>query len=274
MKHSLVAIALSAALALPQSALVEAAQTPAVSAQTQAAKGYLGITIDRLPESIRAQLPNTIPPEQGVLVAQVIQGSPAEKAGLRPYDILLQYNDQKLYAPEQLTRLVGAATSGQTAKLEIVRGGKLSTVTVTLGKSQLAPTAEWFPGREQPALPPLRYHRPRLLAPHQQAQADNEANWGSFDALSLEKVKGKEYKATIAFLGKDGSHKRFEFRGTRDQIRKKIRAQKDLPNLERRQLLQALTSENQLFPDAYWPFVPSQQDFPHTAPWWAWRPDF
>ncbi|MGD8935964.1 MAG: PDZ domain-containing protein, partial [Thiogranum sp.] len=125
MKHTTVAIALAAALALPQAVLVQAAETPAATpqAQTQAVKGYLGVSIDRLPDALRAQLANAIPTQQGVLVTQVVPGSPAEKAGIEPFDILLRYNDQELFSPEQLTKLVGSDTGGKPVKLTIVRAG-------------------------------------------------------------------------------------------------------------------------------------------------------
>ena len=46
-----------------------------------------------------------LPKGQGVLVVQVTPDTPAAKAGLRPRDILVNYDDQKLYSPEQLIKL-------------------------------------------------------------------------------------------------------------------------------------------------------------------------
>jgi len=274
MKHTTVAIALAAALALPQAVLVQAAETPAATpqAQTQAVKGYLGVSIDRLPDALRAQLADSIPPQQGVLVTQVMQGSPAEKAGIEPFDVLLRYNDQELFSPEQLTKLVGSDTSGKPVKLTIVRAGDVSTLDVTLGENQAQESAPWF---AQPELRPLpRYHRPPFPGPQQQGPQSSEKNWQSFDALSLDKLKGDQYKAVIGYLAKDGSHERLEFKGTRDEIRQKILAQKDLPDRERGQLLDALTSRDDFFPPHAWAFAPFEQDFPQPPPWWGWHPDF
>lgn len=274
MKHTTVAIALAAALALPQAVLVQAAETAAATpqVQTRAEKGYLGVSIDRLPDALRAQLADTIPQQQGVLVTQVMQGSPADQAGIEPFDILLRYNDQKLFSPEQLTRLVGSDTSGKPVKLTIVRAGDVSTVDVTLGENQAPEPAPWFAQRELRPLP--RYHRPPVPGPHQQAPQSSEKNWESFDALSLDKLKDDQYKAVIGYLAKDGSHERLEFKGTRDEIRQKILAQKDLPNRERDQLLDALTSRDDSFPPHAWAFAPFEQDFPVPPPWWGWHPDF
>jgi hypothetical protein len=234
-------------------------------------RGYLGVTISRLPDPVRAQLPDTIPREQGLLVEQVMKDSPAEKAGLQPFDILLQYNDQKLFSPEQLTRLVGSDTGSQPVKLTIVRGGKVSTLDVTIGETRLPESAQ----RPGPELHPLhRYHQRQYGGPAPQALQGNEKVWESFDSLSLDKLKGDKYKAEIGYLAKDGTHKRLEFKGTRDEIRQQIQAQKDLPATERDQLLDALSSRDDAFPFHNWPFMPFDQEFLAPPPSWVWYPDF
>ena len=285
MKHSLIATAFAAALALPLSTSLLAAESsvaatqapsqseaqPQAQAQAQTMRGYLGVTISRLPDPVRAQLPDTIPREQGLLVDQVMNGSPAEKAGLQPFDILLQYNDQKLYSPEQLTRLVGSDTGRQPVKLTIVRGGKVSTLDVTIGETRLPESAQ----RSGPELHPLhRYHQRQYGGPGPQALQGNEKVWESFDSLSLDKLNGDKYKAEIGYLAKDGTHKRLEFKGTRDEIRQQIQAQKDLPATERDQLLDALSSRDDAFPFHNWPFMPFDQEFLAPPPPWGWYPDF
>ena len=281
MKHSLIATAFAAALALPLSTSLLAAESSVAATQapsqteaqpqTQALRGYLGVTISRLPDPVRAQLPDTIPREQGLLVEQVMKDSPAEKAGLQPFDILLQYNDQKLFSPEQLTRLVGSDTGSQPVQLTIVRGGKVSTLDVTIGETRLPESAQ----RPGPELHPLhRYHQRQYGGPAPQALQGNEKVWESFDSLSLDKLKGDKYKAEIGYLAKDGTHERLEFKGTRDEIRQQIQAQKDLPATERDQLLDALTSRDDVFPFGNLGFAPFDQEFLALPPSWVWSPDF
>jgi hypothetical protein len=272
MKHSVLAIALATALTLPQSALVQAADTSTATSQSQPVGGYLGVTIGRLPDSVRAQLPTTIPAQQGILVEQVMEDSPAAKAGLQPFDILLQYNDQKLFSPEQLTRLVGSDTRGQPVELTLVRGGQISTLQVTLAESHLPQSAQ---RRSRPELPSLPFHghpwRP-FPGSGQRALQAAEGSWESFDSLSLEKLNGDQYKAAIGYLAKDGTHKRLDFQGTRQEIRQQILTQKDLPDKERDQLLDALSSRDDVFPFHDWPPMPPERGFP-PAPWWGWYPD-
>jgi hypothetical protein len=78
----------------------------------------------------------------------------------------------------------------------------------------------------------------------------------------------------IGYLTKDGTHKRLEFQGTREEIRQQILTQMDLPATERDQLLDALTSRDDVFPFRYWPSVPFDQNLVVPPPWWGWYPDF
>ena len=251
MKHTLLAIAVGAVLALPPAAPVLAADSPAMPAsgsqtQTQAARGYLGVTIGRLPSPVRAQLPGSVPREQGLLVEQVMEDSPAAKAGLQPFDILLGFNDQKLFSPDQFVQLVGSGSSGQAAKLTIVRGGQISTLNVTLGEK---PEPEPMSRLSRLESYPLHaMHRHPTVGPGQQARQDNEEVWESFDSLSLDKIGDDKYKAVIGYLNEDGKHERLEFQGSRDEIRQQIRARKDLPVTERDQLMEALSARDDSLP--------------------------
>jgi membrane-associated protease RseP (regulator of RpoE activity) len=202
-----------------------------------------------------------------------MKGSPAEKAGLQPFDILLQYNDQKLFSPEQFTRLVGSGSSGQPVKLTIVRGGSISTLDATIGETRPMEPMNRFSGYQPPAL--QRYHPRHFGGPGPQALQGSEDTWESFDSLSLDKLNGDKYKAVIGYLSKDGTHKRLEFQGTRDEIRQQIQVQKDLPATERDQLLDALTARDDTFPFGNRGFAPLDQEFlAMPPPWWGWSPNF
>ena len=278
MKHSLVAIALGAALALPQAVPVLAAEslaTPAAGAPSpvQVTRGYLGVTIGRLPAPVRVQLSENIPREQGLLVEQVMEDSPAAKAGLKPFDILLGYNDQKLFAPEQFTRLVGSDSGGQAARLTIVRGGKVSTLDVTLGETPRPESMSPQSRLEPRSLHGI--HRHPAGGPGQQARQDSEEVWESFDSLSLDKLDDDKYKAVIGYLTGDGKHKRLEFQGSRNEIRQQILAQKDLPATERDQLLDALSArDDDMFPFGTWAVVPLERELLAAPSRWGGYPDF
>src|SRR5688572_7086568 len=69
------------------------------SARTQA---YCGIGVSPLDPVLSAHLPEVTEKGRGVVVSKIMKSSPAEQAGLKQYDILLMYNDQSIYSPEQL----------------------------------------------------------------------------------------------------------------------------------------------------------------------------
>ncbi len=102
---------------------------PAPDADKGAA--YLGVLFGPVSEALYDQLPQ-LPRDQGVLVTQVLADSPAEKAGLRRNDILLQYNEKKILDCGDLVRLLQTDKPGRGVKLTFLRGGKETTADASL----------------------------------------------------------------------------------------------------------------------------------------------
>ena len=98
-------------------------------AEGKVTRGRLGVRIQpmtkELAQSFKLQEPN------GALIATVEPGSPADKAGLKPGDVVLAYNGQEVDDPNKLPRLVAATKPGQSATLKIWRGGKAEEVKFT-----------------------------------------------------------------------------------------------------------------------------------------------
>ncbi len=70
---------------------------------------------------------------EGALVASITPGSPAEKAGLQPGDVIRQVDGQPIVASGDLPAWVGQAQPGQQARLSVWRQGKPVELTATLG---------------------------------------------------------------------------------------------------------------------------------------------
>ena len=95
----------------------------------------LGVTVQEVNQAVADSFGLAVP--EGALVANVEPGSPAERAGLKPGDVIRKLNGQPIIASGDLPAAVGLARPGDSAALEIWRDGK----TVAL-KARLASASE------------------------------------------------------------------------------------------------------------------------------------
>jgi serine protease Do len=70
--------------------------------------------------------------ERGAEVTQLIPGGPAEKAGLKVNDVILEFGGEQVQNQEQLGRLVRESAPGRQVKVDVWRNGAMQTVTVTI----------------------------------------------------------------------------------------------------------------------------------------------
>jgi membrane-associated protease RseP (regulator of RpoE activity) len=100
---------------------------------------YLGI----LPEEINRENMSRygLNTPQGIGVSRVTEGSPAEKAGLKKGDVILQFDGEPVTTNRKLFRLIGEAAPEQTVKLTISRSGSEQQISVTLGQREDASRA-------------------------------------------------------------------------------------------------------------------------------------
>jgi S1-C subfamily serine protease len=92
-------------------------------------QGYLGVGVQavRLPENIGDR-------ETGVLIISVERDSPAQQAGLLVGDIIVAIGDETVEEVEELLRALHGEVVGKEVAVQIVRGGQLKTVSVTIGE--------------------------------------------------------------------------------------------------------------------------------------------
>ena len=76
---------------------------------------------------------------RGVAVARVIEGSPAERAGLRKDDVILRFNGEEVTSARKLNRLISEVAPDHTARLTISRAGVEQEISVTLSKRENFP---------------------------------------------------------------------------------------------------------------------------------------
>lgn len=92
---------------------------------------WLGIECWPASSALRAQL--HLPDNQGIVAQSIVPDSPAAKAGLAKFDIILKANDKALSDVPELIQAVDSA-KGKEIKLEIIREGKPMTITATPAK--------------------------------------------------------------------------------------------------------------------------------------------
>jgi len=82
--------------------------------------------------------------EGGAKVESVVDGSPADEAGIRRGDTIVGFGDSVIRGPARLSEKIHAVSPGEKVQVKLVReGGKKETVTVTMGERPRA-HAYWF----------------------------------------------------------------------------------------------------------------------------------
>jgi serine protease Do len=95
-------------------------------------RGWLGVQMTELTEQLARQL--GLQKVQGVLVVDVVQDSPADKAGIKPKDVITEWEGHRVNDPLELSRLVGRAKIGAKVKLRVLRDGEPRDVTVEIAE--------------------------------------------------------------------------------------------------------------------------------------------
>ncbi len=103
-----------------------------LKSEGEVTRGWLGVAIQDLTGEMAEYY--GLKDRKGVLVADVFKGDPADKAGIRAKDIILEVNDQKIETSRQLTSMIAGLKVNETAKVEVFRDRKIKTFSIKLAK--------------------------------------------------------------------------------------------------------------------------------------------
>lgn len=104
----------------------------------------LGVMVSDLDPSTRQpSQANADSLRAGAHVDQVNAGSPAEKAGIKAGDVIVEFDGEKVRSARQFTRLVQETPEGRSVAIALMRDGKRQTVTATPGEPG---AGSWEPG--------------------------------------------------------------------------------------------------------------------------------
>jgi serine protease Do len=100
-------------------------------------RGFLGVTIQPLDEEIAESL--GLSSENGALVASVVPGGPAEKAGIEPGDVIVAVDGDDVAQMKELTRRIAAMAPDARAEFEVIRNGERRKIDVRIGRTPSEP---------------------------------------------------------------------------------------------------------------------------------------
>ena len=92
-------------------------------------RGFLGVLI----QDLNSELSESFNVKQGVLISKVTKDSPAEKAGIKAGDVVIEFNNKKVVNTGGFRNMVSMVEPGKSAEVLVNRKGKEISLTVTIG---------------------------------------------------------------------------------------------------------------------------------------------
>ncbi len=96
------------------------------------ARGYIGVALKDVDPDLQRSLNLGI--ARGALVQDVSEGSPGERAGLRPYDLITAVDGRAVSTNDELIRRISSMAPGSPVRLDLVRDGRAVALTVKLAE--------------------------------------------------------------------------------------------------------------------------------------------
>ncbi len=105
---------------------------PQLEANGEVTRGYLGANI----QSITPDLSKALKMEQnkGALVAEVVPGGPADKAGIKAGDVIVSFDGKPVHDSHDLPAMVAATTIGSEVPITLIRNGKEIKIAAVIAK--------------------------------------------------------------------------------------------------------------------------------------------
>jgi len=115
-------------------------------------RGRIGVQIDQVTKDVAEAI--GLAKAQGALVRGVEAGSPGEKAGVEPGDVITKFDGKAIEKPSDLPRLVGNTKPGTKSTLTVFRRGNSRDLSVTIAEIEPDKPAKRASDRDEPAPKP------------------------------------------------------------------------------------------------------------------------
>jgi serine protease Do len=115
-------------------------------------RGRIGVQIDQVTKDVAEAI--GLGKAQGALVRGVEAGSPGEKAGVEPGDVITKFDGKAIEKPSDLPRLVGNTKPGTKSTLTVFRRGSSRDLSVTIAEIEPDKPSKRATDRDEPAPKP------------------------------------------------------------------------------------------------------------------------
>ena len=95
-------------------------------------RGWIGVEVQDMTPELAESF--GVKADEGALIAGVMRGSPADRAGVKPGDVLLSVNDRPVKDAQVMLELIAALAPGEAARFGLMREGKTRDVQISVGK--------------------------------------------------------------------------------------------------------------------------------------------
>ncbi|MDD5225480.1 MAG: Do family serine endopeptidase [bacterium] len=117
---------------------------PQLKEKGKVTRGYLGVLIQTLTPDLADSMDLKV--REGALVSQVVSGGPADKAGVKVGDVLVEFDGKKITSHHDLPAIVAITPIGKKAKVVIIRDKKEKEIFIEVGELKDEETAQAEPG--------------------------------------------------------------------------------------------------------------------------------
>jgi serine protease Do len=119
---------------------------PQLEKKGSVTRGWLGVGIQEITPALEKSF--GLKDSKGVLVADVFNGGPAEKAGIERGDVITRFDGKEVTGMRDLSRIVASTSVGKTVDLALLRDGKAIELSVKLGEMEGAKKTSQLPSRK------------------------------------------------------------------------------------------------------------------------------
>lgn len=106
---------------------------PQLRSKGTVARGYIGVLVNELTPEVATKI-GVAKNIEGPFVTHVYPGEPADVAGLKPYDVILEFGTKKIHSGADLIAAVTSVAVADTVPMKILRGSEEKTLKVKIGQ--------------------------------------------------------------------------------------------------------------------------------------------